>query len=271
MHQKTLFSALSLVLVTAACSGAPADEPPTAGSGGATAGPSTSASGPGGQGTTSVGQGGGGGAGGEAMSYPIAIGAAYPNGGDARIVLIDATGTRGALFNPSAGTFEPADDIDELLPGLPIDDIVAVARTDVRTVLFDGAGSVTIYDHAQASFSAPAPLATALPNIPFTAVGAAFGLNSQIFVFDAAGTSYSAYNQVTTNWSPVYSFATDFGGGGAPIASVGAAYLGSDDNIVLFDKSGTNFCMYGGGTFSSDFDIEELGDGNLSFDDASND
>jgi hypothetical protein len=205
------------------------------------------------------------------VSYPTAVGAAYPSGGDARVVLIDATGTRSVLFNPSAGTFESADDIDQLFAALPIDDVVAVARTATRTYMFDSAGSATLYDHAQASFSAPTPLATALPNIPFNAVGAAFGKGSLIFLFNAAGSSYAAYNEVTNTWSPVYSFATDFGGGGAPIASVGAAYLGSDDQVLLFDKSGTTFCLYDlAGTFSSDFEIEELGDGNLNFDDASN-
>jgi hypothetical protein len=271
MHRNTLFSALSLILVTAACSAAPSTEP-IQGSGGSMAGPSSSSAG-GKEASSTVGQGGSGSVGqGGGVSYPTAIGAAYPNGGDGRVVLIDATGTRTVLYNPAAGTFASGDDIDELEGGPPISEVVAAARLPQATYMFDAAGAVTVYDHAQASFSPPELLADALDDIPFSSVGAAFGYGDKIFVFNAGGVSYAVYNTVTETWSPTYSFAADFGGGGAPIASVGAAYFDGDSAIVLFDKSGTTFCTYAiSGEFSGDFDIEELGDGSLSFDDVAGD
>ena len=209
--------------------------------------------------------------GGMLPSYEPFVGAAYPNGGDGRIVLIDVTGTRSALYNPTSGTFESADDIDELQGGLPLADVVAVGRTDDATYYFASDGMATVYDPAQAAFSTPEPVADVLDDLPFPAVAAAFGNGSQLFVFNEGGTSYAAYNTANDTWSPVYSFATDFGGGGAPIPSVGAAYR--DGNAyVLFDKSGSSYCIYGSnGEFSDDFDIEELGDGMLDFNDIEGD
>lgn len=276
MRRTTIITALSLILTTA-CGGSPEGDPgpqpqpppPQQGAGGSDSS-SSSAGGQGQGGNPIGGQGGGGGS--TTVVYDTAVGAAYPNGGDGRIVLIDATGTRTVLYNPAAGTFESGDDIDELEGGPPIMDVVAAARLAGETYLFDGVGDVTVYDHAQASFSAPEPLADALDDVPFTSVGAAFGYGNQIFVFNAGGTSYAAYNMTSETWSPTYSFLADFGGGGAPLASVGAAYALDDGSIVLFDKSGTSYCVYtGNGEFSDDFDIEELGDGSLDFNDVSGD
>ena len=41
---------------------------------------------------------------------------------------------------------------------------------------------------------------------------------------------------------------------------------------MLFDVSGTSYCVYSGnGQFSDDFDIVDLGDGTLTFNDANDD
>ncbi len=129
-----------------------------------------------------------------------------------------------------------------------------------------------MYDHGQAAFSQPEPIGELLEDAPFANVGAAFGYGAQLFVFNPGGSSYAAYNTTTEAWSPVYSFLGDFGGGGAPIANVGAAYNAGDGTIVLFDVNGTSYCVYTyGGEFSDDFDIEQLGDGGLVFNDTSDD
>ncbi len=228
--------------------------PSTTGSGGN----ATTTSGGGGQMPTSTGGGG------APVSYEDAVGAAYA--ADGRIVLIDPSGTRSSRYNPTTGVFESADDIDELEGGLPLAEVVAAATVDGSTYLFDAMGRVTIYDRGQGTFSPPDDLSEVLEDSPLSSVGAAFGLGTQLFVFNEGGSSYAAYNASTETWSPVYSFATDFGGGGAPIASVGAAATLGDGSIMLFDRSGAEYCIYGGnGTFSDDFDITELGDGSLSF------
>lgn len=204
----------------------------------------------------------------EQPSYATAVGAAYASASDARIVLVDVTGTRSSQYNPSTGMFSSPDDIDELEGGLPIADVVAAANVGEVTYLFDASGQVTLYDRAQATFTAPEALAEALEDVPFSAVGAAFGAGDTLFVFNTGGTQYAAFNTADETWSPVYGFATDFGGGGAPIANVGAAYADAQGGYVLFDLSGDKFCIYAGsGTFSDDFDIDELGDGMLTFDD----
>ena len=107
-----------------------------------------------------------------------------------------------------------------------------------------------------------------LEDAPLTTVGAAFGAGDTLFIFNSGGSSYAAYNVADESWSQIYDFATEFGSGGAPIASVGAAYENDSGGFVLFDLSGTSYCVYSSqGTFSDDFDIEELGDGMLTFTD----
>jgi hypothetical protein len=73
---------------------------------------------------------------------------------------------------------------------------------------------------------------------------------------------YGAYYTATEAWSPVFDFVTDFGGGGSPLASVGAAFA-IGDQVTLFDLTGEKFSVYSLPTaeFSPVFPIEELGDG----------
>jgi hypothetical protein len=271
MKRTIIISTLALSLL-AACAGDDAttsgDPPPATGTGGGAPDPvGSGAGGDGGQNPASSGPGGG-----SPVVYEDAVGAAYPNAGDGRVVLIDPSGTRSVLYNPATGVFESADDIDELEGGPPIVEVVAAGRVNDLTYMFDAMGQVTLYDHAQATFSPPELVSEVLEDVPFTTVGAAFGNGNHLFVFNGGGSSYAAYNTVTDTWSPVYSFLADFGGGGAPIASVGAAYAQGGGSFVLFDVSGTSYCVYASsGEFSDDFDITDLGDGTLTFNDPSDD
>jgi len=268
MFETTYIHAISLstlLALSAGCAGgddfsaAGGSSPSTTGSGGA---PTTS--GGGGQGPSATGGGG------DPVAYRDAVGAAYA--GEGRLVLIDPSGTRSSSYNPNTGAFESADDIDELEGGLPIADVVAAGTVDGETYLFDAMGQVTVYDRGQGTFSVPDDLDEVLEDIPVTGVSATFGLGTQLFVFNEGGTSYAAYDTSSQTWSPVYSFTTDFGGGGAPIASVGAAATLGDGSILLFDRRGAEYCIYGGnGTFSDDFDLSELGDGTLSFNETAGD
>jgi hypothetical protein len=266
MRSTKIPTLVSLIVLTAACAAEPegSRSPTTTGAGGS-AGGQTQMTG----GSDAVG--GSDGAGGDPLppvTYEVAVGAAYKNSGDARIVLIDKTGERSSLYNPSTGAFESSDDIDELEGGIPLADVVAVANVENATYFVDSDGLVTVYDRDQATFSTPEALPEVLDDVPFAQVGAAFGAGTTLFVFNQGGTSYAAYNTANETWSQVYAFATEFGGGGAPIPSVGAAYTDEDGGYVLFDLSGTSYCVYSGsGQFSDDFDIDELGNGMLDFND----
>jgi hypothetical protein len=307
MHRNLLISALSVALATACSGGAgssgddplPTDDgaggstdlapppegtggsiddllPPPVGTGGRNGGGTGgSAVTPGGTGGSAGNPGSGTGGqttgaepdGGPDIVYEMAVGAAYGRGGDGRAVLIDPTGTRSVLYNPSTGTFDTGDDIDELESGLPLTEVVAAAHLDAETYFFDASGNASVFDHAQAVFSTPRPIEEVLEGLPFASVGAAFGYNNTLFVFNAAGSSYAAYSPNGV-WSPTYSFVTDFGGGGAPIASVGAGFVQEDNAIVLFNFSGERYSVYAGaGEFSSAFDSGELVNGTRDFND----
>jgi hypothetical protein len=262
MRHLKLISVISIVTLTGACAAetAPPDQP-LDGSGGSSssmAGGSDAAGGSGAQG----------GGPDVPIDYLPHVGAAYKNEGDARVVLIDISGTRTAVYNPSTGAFESPDDIDELEGGVPLDNVVAAGTVGSDTYFFDQDGLVTVYHRDQATFSEPDSIDEVLEGSPFAKVGGALGTGVQLFVFNEGGTSYAAYNTTTKGWSPIYNFATDFGGGGAPIASVGAAYDDGNGGYLLFDTSGQKYCIFSnGGVFSDDFDIDELGNGSLTFND----
>lgn len=238
-----------------------ADSGGSAGSGAAGSGGTVVEPGAGGQADT-----------GSTVTYAARVGAAYPNRGDARLVLVDATGSRSVLFNQITGAFFAAQDLAKSERGLPFTHVAAIAGLDDATYYFDDNGQATVFDRATAAFSAPAPVGDVLPGLPFPAVGATFSVHGSIFVFDAPGTSYAAFVPATGTWSPVYNFATDFGGGGAPFPNVGAACADSDGIVWLFDAQGDRFTEYDYARtrFSSAFDVADLGDGTLNFNDAGN-
>jgi hypothetical protein len=92
---------------------------------------------------------------------------------------------------------------------------------------------------------------------------------SRIFFFNKVGTQYAAWNYKDKTWSRVYSFTSEFGGGGAPIASVGGAvYVEGENAYYLFNRNGTRYTIYNDDNriFSAAFDVTELGNGSLSFD-----
>ena len=116
-------SIFALVAFTVACGAEPGDPP---------ANPVDSTTGGGGEDpttqTTTTGGGGAPGTGGGPVEYATEVGAAYQRTGDARVVLVDGTGTRTSLFNPSTGAFESPDDIDELEGGTPLQNVDRVGE-----------------------------------------------------------------------------------------------------------------------------------------------
>jgi hypothetical protein len=70
----------------------------------------------------------------------VAVGAAYQNAADSRIILVNDEGTRFVYWNPASGTFSDADDIDDLENGqLPVDRVGASASLfdNSETYFFD--------------------------------------------------------------------------------------------------------------------------------------
>lgn len=212
---------------------------------------------------------------GPATSTPPRVGAAFPTTTGDGVVLVNAEGTRFVVHDPSDGSFSSSRPIAEAEADNPFGTVhagVHDANTNPgQTFFFDETGQqVAHFDRRGAAptvdvetFGTSIFAAAPLPH-----VGAAFVLGTQLFVFDRGGLQYAAYNQTNGTWSPAYSFSSDFGGGGAPIAAVGASYVrgAGASEIVLFDLSGDEFTIYStGGVFSPAFDIGDLGDGSLRF------
>ncbi|MEM1034426.1 MAG: hypothetical protein AAGN82_29080 [Myxococcota bacterium] len=272
-HARHALLLTTFLALGAGCSGG--DDPDVQSGGGGPTGPMTSGVG-GAPATTTSSSTGAAPTGGSGGNGPVmveeAVGAAYA--ADGRVVLIDASGTRVASYNPNTGAFTGSDDLDELEgSGPPLADVRAAGTVDNATYMVDASGQIVVYDRSQGTFSAPDDLDEILEDIPFSAVGAAFGFGDQLFVFNQGGASYAAYDVSDQTWSSVFSFTSDFGGGGGPIASVGAAAPIDDDAILLFSLAGDEYCIYStnNGTFSDDFDLDELGDGTLRFNDTADD
>lgn len=205
----------------------------------------------------------------------IDIGAAYPNAGDSRIILINKEGTRFVYWTPSTGSFSSARSISELENGaLPLGSVGASATTadGSETYFFDTAGSrFTVYERDTAEFDEEEEFdddSGAFGDPEIEGVGAALHSTNtnRIFFFNGAGTKYAVWDYQNASWTRVYDFASEFGGGGAPIASVGAGVT-VDGLYYLFNRDGTRYTIYAAsGKFSSSFPLSELGNGSLSFD-----
>ena len=176
-----------------------------------------------------VGCGGGGGSSvDEAASEPVPreVGAAYVDPASGRLVLISKTGTRFVYFDVAQGTFTDPRPTTELVPGLGTALIGAAAFDEgaARLELSDLLGEArTLYDPAVDVEGVSETWASLGAAGSFSSVGAVFSHNSNLFVFNMGGSEYAAYDRDNSTWSPTFSFAGDFGGGGAPIANVGAS------------------------------------------------
>jgi hypothetical protein len=210
-----------------------------------------------------------------------AVGAAYPNAGDSRIILINKAGTRFVYWTPSSGAFSNAEDVGTLENGaLPLDDVGAAASThdEEETYFFGTDGeSFTVYERETSEFDEVEVFGDDSgefgdPEIEDVGAAMQAGLSllnpNRIYVFNQAGTRYALWDYENEFWTDDFTFPADFGRGGAPIAAVGAAlYLEDENAYYLFDREGEKYTIYsGGGRFSSAFDTAELGDGTLSFD-----
>lgn len=200
------------------------------------------------------------------------VGAAYvtPAG---TVNLISLDGTRFASWSPQSGTFGAAADIATLENGqLPFTTVGAAGTThdNQDTFLFDGLGrNYTAFEYTPGAFDEEEPFGASndlgAPDLSDVGAIARAANSSRLFFFDRTGTSYQLWNYGAKTWTAVQSFAADFGGGGAPIASVGAAVY-VDGVYYLFDMSGSQWATYLGNLqFEGPFDISELGDGSLDF------
>ncbi len=204
---------------------------------------------------------------------PVAVGAASTSMDDDRVVLVNLAGTRFVYMDPADGSFTSSRPVSEIEQDYPLTGVNAAVHgpesDPVHSYYFDVTGSQMAYlDHEASSpaFDVHTFGDTAFDAAPFDQVGAAFVSGETLFFFNRSGSCYTAFDTDVERWSPVYSFAGDFGGGGAPIAAVGAAYKQPSGEFVLFNLQGDKFTYYtGGGNFSPAFDISELGDGSLAF------
>jgi hypothetical protein len=211
--------------------------------------------------------GGGGGTGGGS-----AIGAAYPNAGDSRLVFFNTAGDRFLLFNPVTGAVTDADDLDDIENGLiPIEDVGAAASVfgEEETYFFSTDGDTfTNYERDVADFDLPASFEEEYDEQGYdlSSIGAAvegdFFASNSIVIFNQNGTEWQLWQPEEDSFSDVFTFPSQFGGGNAPISAVGAAVFRDDTNqVYLFNREGTQYTIWSGGSsFTAAFDVEELGE-----------
>ncbi len=199
------------------------------------------------------------------------VGAAFVVPGSDTVILFNTDGERYVEFDRTTGRFSDSDETEDLGDDNPFDEVGAGSALPGGTeaVVFNETGSRgSVYDTATGDFSAPATFAAMYPGAPFARPSAGFITGDQVIFFDERGENYAAYNFVTSTWSNVFSFATEFGGGGAPFPAVGAsfAFEAGGSEFYLFDRSGERFVIFdGGGVFSALMSLSDLGDGSLEF------
>jgi hypothetical protein len=202
-----------------------------------------------------------------------AIGAAYPNAGDSRVILINKAGTRFVYWTPSSGAFSAAQNVSALENGaLPLSTVGATASTrdEEETLFFSDDGTeFTVYERETSAFDEVEEFGDdggEFGDPEIETVGAASDASStQMFLFNLNGTRYGVWNHEQERWDGFFNFPASFFGGGAPISAVGAiVYIEEERAYYLFDREGTKYTVFSG-NFSDAFDVSELGDGTLSF------
>jgi len=200
------------------------------------------------------------------------VGAAYVTT-SGLVNLISLDGTRWVSWNPVSGAFGPGADIQTLEGGgLPLGNVGAAGTTkdDLDTFMFDTGGrDYTVFEHGQSGYDEVGTFGadTGFGDPDLGDVGAICRAanTERLFFFNRAGTSMQLWDYRSRTWSPEASFADSFGGGGAPIANVGAA-VWVNGLYYLFDTTGKTWATYLGNLqFEGPFDISELGDGTLNF------
>lgn len=217
------------------------------------------------------------GSGGGGTSGGSAIGAAYPNAGDSRLVFLNTSGDRFLIFNPVTGAVTNADDVDEIENGLiPLDDVGAAASFsgEEETYFFSSDGDTfTNYERDVADFDMPASFEDEYDEFGYdlnsigAAVDGSFFASGSMVLFNQNGTEWQLWQPEagsggTDFFSDVFTFPAGFGGGNAPIPAVGAAVYREDTNqVYLFNREGTQYTIWSGDSnFTAAFVVEDLGD-----------
>jgi hypothetical protein len=209
--------------------------------------------------------------GGGGTSGGSAIGAAYPNAGDSRLIFFNAAGDRFLVFNPVTGAVTDADDVDDVENGLlPLDDVGASASIfgEGETYFFSTDGDTfTNYERDVADFDVPASFEEEYdePGYELNSIGAAvegnFFASNSIILFNQNGTEWQLWQPEEDAFSDVFTFPSQFGNGQAPIPAVGAGVYREDTNqVYLFNRDGTRYTIWNGSTFTAAFDVSDLGD-----------
>ena len=213
-----------------------------------------------------------GGSGGGSGGTSDAIGAAYPNAGDSRLLFVNTTGNRFLFFNPVTGSTTNSQAIGNLESNdLPLDDVAAAANLfgDDETYFFSSDGDTfTNYERDSATFDSPESFEEEFEEDGYDldSIGAAmegdFFASNSIVLFNQNGTQWQLWQPTANAFSSVYSFPAGFGGGNAPISAVGAAvFIEENNEIYLFNRAGTEYTIWrGGSNFTAAFPIAQLGD-----------
>ncbi len=209
---------------------------------------------------------------GQATCVVQGVGAAYvTSAGTVNLISLD--GARWVNWNPQSGSFSTALDVQSLEGGgLPLSGVGAAGATKdgANTFMFANAGtSYTVFEDNGGQYEDVEIFGAsddfAVPELSEVGAICRAAATDRLFFFSRSGTTWQLWDYVNRTWSPEVSFADNFGGGGAPIANVGAAVY-VDGIYYLFDTSGKTWATYLGNLeFEGPFDISQLGNGTLNF------
>lgn len=203
---------------------------------------------------------------------PVAVGAAlrighfvslFDQSGNAFVKLDTYTGFFSAPMAPK--DYEPG------LEGTPVDamTLYSVGGDPEWFVVTGGGRRLTIRaaDASRGVWTSIKDIADSpLGSCPFETIGALYTEPTRMVVFEGGGHRYAYWTRSTNQWTRVFDFDTEYGGGSAPIDGVGAAYIREDGRVMLFDASGTHFTVWSTATgFTPAAGLDDLGDGSLEF------
>ncbi len=150
---------------------------------------------------------------------------------------------------------------------IPLNEVGAAASVydEAETYFFSTDGDTfTNYEReANGGFDTPTSFEEEYDDSGYdlNSIGAAVGVGNQIVLFNQNGTQFQTFNPDNDSFADVSNFPLQFGNGSSPISAVGAAYYRAESSqYYFFNREGTKYTIYNGGTFTAAFDISDLGD-----------
>lgn len=162
------------------------------------------------------------------FSYPFgtlpgsdaAVGAAYPNAADSRVILVNRAGTRFVYRTPSSDSFSDSQPVQNLeTRTLSLTDVSAAVSisNEEETYFFGTDGETfTVYERELSEFDEPDAFGEDDGDFGDSDIGdvgaGTYVSSSQVVLFNQNGTRYGVWNHSTEAWQGTFNFPADFSG-----------------------------------------------------------